>query len=92
MTDATDDMAETARLFGRQLADNVADFVNAKVQQALALERDRADSEVTDLRDEVAALGRDVAQLRDALSFMEGRLNETRYTLSNRLHSVRVDP
>lgn len=53
--DATDYMAETARLFGRQLADNVADFVNAKVVQALALERDRTDAELAELRDEIVS-------------------------------------
>lgn len=90
--DATDYMANTARMFGRQLADNVADFVNAKVTQALALERDRHDEEIGELRNEISALGADIRQLRDALSFVESRVDETRYTLANRPHSVRVDP
>lgn len=60
---ATDYAAVAARDYGRKLADQVAEYVNAKVQNALALESERYDAELNELREDVARLGMIVMRL-----------------------------
>jgi len=77
---ASDYMADAAREYGRKMADQVADYVSAKVQHALVLERDRHDEAIAELRDELHVLARKHAALRAIV------------TGDDELHSVKVEP
>lgn len=54
------------RAFSR-LADSLGEYVAARAERALRLERDRAEAETAELREEVAGLGLRLSQLEREL-------------------------
>lgn len=91
---------EVARI-ARDLADAVADEALGRVRRSLELERERIDSELAELRDEVVTLARrapgEPGSLADEVARLNGRMASLTETvaalmLENTSHSRRVEP
>lgn len=91
---------EVARI-ARDFADAVADEALGRVRRSLELERERIDSELAELRDEIVALAHRTPSMGESLSAeVEGlnrrmtRLTETVAALmrENESHSRKVTP
>ena len=65
--------------------DTLRDTITTRVQSALALERDRHDEAIAELRDEIVTLANRLAGLERVTDHDRGRFLKE-------LHSVRVDP